>query len=464
MFFYFDLTKDFLKKKYINQAIDYYIEEKNKINLRGHYSILIFQEEGNPIFITNKKDSGIITKVIDENWKSRPRKQSFFENGLFYIFSYIAETIRKKSKFNRVIVITDTPSDLNDSYQEALFNLVSKIKHFPTFIDIIRVSDKDTRFFKDDVKLNVLASDTKGGIFYTNDKSEFKKIFEKLIKSKQLVTTFADQPDQIKISQEDYAFYSRLAKPLKPELDENNEQLVCYFCGENTCPVCLSESGMPLLKCEDCGTLFHSCCATNFTINHNIGIPHIWRCPQCDVLLQISEDDIIDIDSSESSEFTSVKEYIGFEDLQEIPMDGYDDDAPHIIDSDFDKKEPKLKVEFDLPVPSKKLTSIPTLLKETLPSPEGNKKIRIGGFFGKVYSVKKVGDKLVYEKINRSDSSYKAEVNIETSKQSTLSTIPSETNKGRRNSRVKICPQCGVPISSQQGKKCTNCGFVLSED
>ena len=130
---------------------------------------------------------------------------------MFYIFSYIAESVRKKSKYYRVIVITDTPSDLNDEYQEALFNLVSKIKYFPTFIDIIRVSSGDTRFFKDDVKLNILASDTKGGIFQVKNKKEFNDIFSvKLIKGKQLVSTFQDRPDEIKISIEDYAFYSNL--------------------------------------------------------------------------------------------------------------------------------------------------------------------------------------------------------------------------------------------------------------
>ncbi|MEJ2296492.1 MAG: hypothetical protein P8Y23_17215, partial [Candidatus Lokiarchaeota archaeon] len=164
VFIYLDLTKDFLKKKEIIKAIKYYISEKNKANINGHYGLLIFQEEGNPIFLTDKKDSDIIIKAIDENWKFRPKSKSFFENGLFYIFSYIAEMVRKKSKSYRVVVITDTPSDLSKDYTEALFNLVSKIKVFPTFIDILRISDEEKRFFKDDVKLNILASDTKGGI------------------------------------------------------------------------------------------------------------------------------------------------------------------------------------------------------------------------------------------------------------------------------------------------------------
>ena len=208
VYFYLDLTKDLLKKKEIVKAIKYYIEEKNKINIRSHYSLLIFQEEGNPIFITDKKDAGIITNSIEENWRLRPKKQSFFENGLFYIFSYIAETVRKKSKFSRIIVITDTPSDLSEDYQEALFSLVSKIKNFPTFIDVIRISEGDTRFFSDDVKLNLLSSETKGGIFYIKDKKEFTDNIRKLVKTKQFTSTFVDQPDRISISKEDYTFYN----------------------------------------------------------------------------------------------------------------------------------------------------------------------------------------------------------------------------------------------------------------
>ncbi|MHA2397646.1 MAG: hypothetical protein ACXADU_01990 [Promethearchaeota archaeon] len=173
IYFYLDLTKDILKKKEIIKAVKYYIDEKNKMNVHGHYSLLIFQEEGNPIFITDKKDAGIITNSIEENWKLRPKTQSYFENGLFYIFSFIAETVRKKSKFNRIIIITDTPSDLSEGYQEALFNLVSKIKNFPTFIDIIRISEGDNRFFSDDVKLNMLLVIRKEGFFTFKIKRSF---------------------------------------------------------------------------------------------------------------------------------------------------------------------------------------------------------------------------------------------------------------------------------------------------
>ena len=432
IYFYLDLTKDILKKKEIIKTIKYYVEEKNKANLKGHYSLLIFQEEGNPIFITDKKDSGIIANSIEENWKNRPKEQSFFENGLFYIFSYIAETVRKKSKFNRIIVITDTPSDLSDDYQEALFNLVSKIKNFPTFIDIIRVSDKDERFFSDDVKLNMLCSDTKGGIFYIKDKKEFTDTIKKLVKSKQYVTTFVDRPELIKISKEDYAYYNHLAKSLKRS-DEMN--LVCHFCSEEICPVCADVHDIPLV-CEDCNKSFHNCCITNYTINHNIGIPNILRCPSCDVLLKIDEDEIIEV--SGEVEVSTVKEYMDTEVLGDM------------LESMPKKEEPS----FTTPLEEK----VDTISSESKSLSDGEqiKTVRIGGFFGKAYTVKKVGDKIVYERATKPTFKPESEKKEMISQERTL--LPN--SKPRKKPSFIICPQCGRQNNSEQ-LKCSNCGYKL---
>ncbi|MFX1260401.1 MAG: hypothetical protein ACFFAN_21335 [Promethearchaeota archaeon] len=404
VFFYLDLIKDTLKKKDIIKVLKLYIEEKNKINIKGHYGVLIFQEKGDPIFITDKKDSNIISKIVNENWQYRPKIKSYFENGLFYIFSYIAETVRKKSKFNRIIVITDTPSDLNENYQEALFNLVSKIKFFPTFIDIIRVlADKETRFFKDDVKLNILASETKGGIFYVQDKKQFLNVIKKLVKNKQFISMFADRPDEMKISKEDYAFYNRLAKKLKKS-DDTLKKLNCIFCHEKICPVCANVNDT-LLLCPDCIIPFHECCVVNYTINYNIGIPHIFRCPKCDVLLQISEDLIVEV-STEDEEVTSVKDYIEMEKKEEL-------DPSQKIKSNENVKPPE---SLELPSEKEKISQF------------RERKVRIGGYFGHQYFVKKVGDKIVYERVKK------------------------------QKPQIRICPICGTSnISNEQGK-CSNCG------
>jgi len=428
IFFYLDLTKDVLKKKDLIKALKLYIQEKNKINIKGHYGILIFQEEGNPIFIKDKKDSEIISKAIEENWDIRSKQISYFENGIFYICSYIAETIRKKSKFNRVIIITDTPSDLSEDYIEALFDLVSKIKIFPTFIDIIRIAERGQRFFKDDVKLNILASDTKGGMFYITDKKEFQKIILKLVKNKQLVSTFTDKPDQFKISKEDYAFYNNLARDLKPP--ESWEGLKCFFCQETICHVCSDPYDVPHL-CEECGAAFHKCCVVNHVITHNIGIPHIFRCPSCDNLLKIDEDEIVEVAPEAIDEFEtlSVKNYI------------------EKNETDLYPKITEIK-EFKNLAP----------IKEEIPQMETKKfkkkEVYIGGYFGAVFRVKKVGDKLLYERTSKKSLTQEEKNNK----------ILEETNYWKPKNhqipekiRIKICPMCGSQTTITQ-KKCLICG------
>lgn len=440
VYFYLDLTKDILKKKEIIKTIKFYVEEKNKVNVKSHYSLLIFQEEGNPIFITKKKDSNIIAKSIEENWKLRPKSQSYFENGLFYIFSFIAETVRKKSKFNRIILITDTPSDLAEGYQEALFNLVSKIKNFPTFIDVIRVSDKDERFFSDDVKLNMLASDTKGGIFYIKDRKEFFDVIKKLVRTKQFVGTYESQPDRIKISKDDYAFYNNLAKPLiKPE---NAAGLSCHFCNEEICPICTNIYDIPL-TCEDCNTNFHNCCITQHVMTSNIGIPNIFRCPndKCDVLLRLEEEEVVEISGEVEVDFEEVtvkKEAVG---------------------KISEKITEQLKTSASTPL-AEESEYISGDRGESMGG-EYIKTIRVGGFFGKVFHVRKIGEKIVYAK--SSTTTFKPKVSkVKTeSKIVSQSPIRSKDESSRNTSRFVICQQCGTQINTEGQIKCPKCGYKL---
>jgi len=440
IFFYLDLTKDLIKKKELVKAIKYYISEKNKINLKGHYGLLIFQEEGNPIFIIDKKDSNFIANAIEENWRTRPKKKSFFENGLFYIFSYIAETTRKKSKINRIIIITDTPSDLSEDYTDALFNLVSKIKILPTFIDIIRISEKSERFFKDDVKLNVLTSDTKGGIFYLHDRKDFMNIIKKLVKPKQLISLIKGQEIKIKIKKEDYDFYSRLAKKLKPTLIEETG-IKCYLCKEDICPVCADIYDIPLM-CENCGSRFHNCCITNYTIQHNIGIPHIFRCPKCDILLKIKQDDIVQL---EDENIKTVEEYIETEDIKTIT---------ETQEAFNQHKSQNQSLEF-----SDTLQVHP-------------KAVKIGGFFGKVYTVRKEGDKLIYQRISHNSNQNRKKKNKflepeiryedKKAKKTTVSKSLNNQNleKDEDEGNFMICPECRTKITKNVAEinSCPYCG------
>jgi len=443
IFFYIDLTKEILKKKEVIKAIRYYISEKNKTNIKGHYGLLIFQDAGNPIFVTDKKDSDIIENAIEENWKNRPKKQSFFENGLFYIFSYIAETVKKKSRLNRIIIITDTPSDLSEDYTDALFGLVSNIKAIPTFIDIIRVAEKEERFFRDDVKLNILASDTKGGIFYLSDKKDFISIIKKLTESKQLVSTFEEH--SVKIKKEDYDFYSRLAKNLIPS-HTNDVGLKCHLCQEEICPCC-ADINDTLLLCESCNSAFHSCCVTNYTIQNNIGIPHIFRCPKCDILLKINQDEIV---SPYEDSAESVEEYLG-----------YEEKAMSLVEHPSKNEPERFEMENSLQVPKEKLQTI-----------------RIGGFFGKTYTIKKEGEKLVYQKVsipnNATRNNTLDRVKYTNNKEPKLKKVEvpqywkplgreaKADNNGKRPSFIN-CPGCGTQIRDKDLSKrsCPYCGHKL---
>ena len=436
VFFYIDIVKDgFLKKKDIIKNVQNYISEKKKTNINGHYGLLIFQQEGNPIFIIDKKDSEIITNAIDENWKTRPKTQSYFENGLFYIFSYIAEKVRKKSKYYRIIIITDTPSDLSEDYTNALFNIVSKIKNFPTFIDILRLSEDPNQFFKDDVKLNILASDTKGSIFYVKDKKEFSLTLKKLLKIKQPVSIFTDKEDNIKISKEDYQFYSHLAKKLLSS-PKDVPGIKCSFCDEEICPVCVDINDIPL-KCSNCGTTFHKCCIINYSIEHNIGIPHIFRCPTCEILTQIDQDEIV---SPEDPKIESAEEYI------EEYMQIYKESIESVPNPDSASKLPKVS-----PLPEN--NQIKSKFRET-----EVKKVRIGGFFGKVYSVKKVGDKIVYQRSFQSQE--KLEENNEKIEEKEEQVIWKPAERNNEKPKFLICPTCGQQMRDKDQKgRCSSCGM-----
>ncbi|MHA2290455.1 MAG: hypothetical protein ACXABG_16840 [Promethearchaeota archaeon] len=443
IFFYLDLTKDILKKKEVNKAIKHYISERNKTNIKGHYGLLIFQEAGNPIFITDKKDSEIIENAIEENWKTRPKKQSFFENGLFYIFSYIAETVRKKSRHNRIIIITDTPSDLSEDYTEALFGLVSKIKIIPTFIDIIRVSDQEERFFRDDVKLNILANDTNGGMFYLSEKKDFLSVIKNLIKAKQSVSNLDGQPDKIKIRMEDYDFYSRLAKKLIPS-NSSEVGLKCHLCQEEICPCCANINDT-LQICESCNSAFHNCCVTNFTIQNNIGIPHIFRCPKSYE------------DSNESVEHYIEREELATETIEYLTVEESEQ---------LDIENPHFKTDKTLDFPSRE------------PQEENLQKVRIGGFFGKTYTIQKEGDKLIYQKVAASNNSKRDENidkstnNLDTEPQLEKIQVPRQlritennisTNKNGYKQSLINCPSCGTSISQENNNRqnCPYCGHKL---
>ena len=226
------------------------------------------------------------------------------------------------------------------------------------------------------------------------------------------------------------------------------EKLVCHFCNEEVCPICTDIYDIPS-HCDDCNARFHNCCITNYTINHNIGIPNILRCPSCDVLLKIDEDEIIEV--SGEVEVKSVKEFMEKEVLDQIPKQ-----LPEV------KPLPKSPSTI-VPKESEKLESIPGT-KKFEAEDEVIKTIHIGGFFGKAYTVKKIGDKIVYERISK-QATFKSNGSnsgkIEDKPKRVSSSRTENNNKKKKQPNFVICQECGTQVNPNKEKKCPNCGFRI---
>ncbi len=309
--------------------------------------------------------------------------------------------------------------------------------------------------------MNILSSDTNGEIFYISDKKDFQSIIKKLTKTKQIFNLFGDKSEKFKIRKEDYDFYSQLAKSLKPSND-NEIGLKCHLCQEEICPCC-ADINDTLQLCDGCGTAFHSCCVTNYTIQHNIGIPHIFRCPnsKCDILLKIDQDEIV-APFDDSAESTN--KYIESEDESMNFDESTNDSDPEFVGAD----NPPLEAKNSLGT-----TKIGV-------SKQDGQTIRLGGFFGKSYTVKKENDKLIYERVvstntveenneldaERIDS--KSPLNLKKPKIPKYwspSDPSNKVNANRKRTTFLNCPGCGTQMKEKDisRQSCSYCGFKLDK-
>jgi len=282
--FFIDLTSDYISKDILIKLIKVFIEDKKKFSEGNSFGLVMLQEEYNPVFVYDQTDVEVLTSIIDVKWQSRPTDQSYIENGLFEVLSYIFYKSRTVKKVYRVIVISDTPTERSDEYHQAIYNLILKSKRFSTIIDIIRVGDQES--YDDDVKLNVITSETHGGLFHCTS-NQFHDVLGSLIKNKKEFNVIQSATESGQIVAEDKIFYERLAVDLI-SLSVDDEE-ICDICQFEVCPVCEAFSD-EIHKCYNCGTRYHSCCIARFSISNNIGFKHIFRCPKCQNLLKIDED------------------------------------------------------------------------------------------------------------------------------------------------------------------------------
>ena len=102
---------------------------------------------------------------------------------------------------------------------------------------------------------------------------------------------------------------------------------------------------------------------------------------------------------------------------------------------------------------------------------KGIQQVRIGGFFGKTYTMKKEGDKLVYEKVSSLDNNERShQVDVkETDSTASLNLKKPEIPKfwrpseNRKRPTFVNCPGCGTHLKESDINKqsCSYCGLKL---
>ena len=440
--FYIDLISDFLKKKNLIKSINTFIKEKAKFNTQTSYGLLVFQKEDNPVTFYDENDFESYEKILDEKWETRETEGSLFENGLFEILAYIFRKSREARKNYRVIIISDTPSMLSDDYHNALYDLLIKAKKFDTFIDIIRVGDQ--KFYKDDVKLKVVTSETHGGVLYCNEAKSFLNILTSLIQSKSEFIVVQPELDNQMLN-EDKIFYEKLAVDLI-SLDPDDEEK-CDICEKEVCPICSAYSD-EIHKCFNCGAKYHACCAADYSISNNIGFKHLFRCIQCDTLLKLDEDYVEMIYEEEYTE--EVEQDREIEEVMEEVVEEDISEVQTIDEITYDEEDQKITIGEGIlnPETLKIPPSLNIFPQESPPA----KKIRVGGYFGQEVTVTE--NQSTENLLSSATETILSEVEGSTQVKEKISIT---TLKPPRRSTIKLCKICGFTLRSTS--TCPKCGF-----
>ncbi len=430
--FYIDLISNFIKKKNLIKLFNTFSKEKSKYHANISYGIIMFQESEKLINIYNSPNIETITAVIDKYWDNREKSKSYFEKGLFEILAHLFKASKGENKAYRIIVLSDTPSELDRDYQDALYDLIIKAKHFNIFIDVIRFGTE--KFYSDEVKLKVITSETRGGVFYCNDPKTFLNILLSLVQSKtEEVLVAPDSEEEIK--EEDKLFYERLAAELI-SLDPEDEE-ICGICNKEICPICETHADI-IHKCYNCGAKYHSCCAAKYAINNNIGLKHIFRCIKCDTLLKLDEDFVSMIYQEEFAPEIE-KEAISKEQLQGQEIES-------------ESVESSTGVEQHLEGLTEKISPEKEIIEEN-----GIQRVIPSGYFGPKIIIKSPTSKeAVVNEVSKTLEVIEERESKRISKETlSITSLKPPPKKGS----IKLCNICGETV--RNASICPNCGARL---
>ncbi|TXT53359.1 MAG: hypothetical protein BAJALOKI1v1_2490001 [Promethearchaeota archaeon] len=417
--FYLDLSTDFLKRKYLLNGIETFIEENNKFNKKSTYGLVLFRNSKELYTIYNQ-DATLILDAIKDIWEERDLERSYFENGLYEILAYVFKLSRTWRKIYRIIVLTDAPSSSSEDYHSALYELILKAKNFSIYLDIIRVGDK--KFYEDDVKLKIISSETFGGTLYCRESKQLKKYLSSLVGSREQYSYKSSFKNEV--SPRDYPFFERLATDLISL--SSSDVISCFFCHTDLCPICEKPQD-ELHKCFNCNTAFHDCCIVEYSKTNNIGIPHIFRCPKCESLLKIDKHLLASFGIDEN--------------LSPLPnpatthIDTISNTENNIESEQYDPQE-----QFSEPI------SEPNTSERTI--------VKVGGFFGPKITINK--SNTPFEIVDSAKGRETAETLGE---KETPSLSITSLHPPKSKLIIKFCHICGTSVKNNS--ICPNCGAPL---
>ena len=433
--FYLDLATKILGKKDMVKSIQSFLEEKLKKNPDTSFSAFYFKEGNEPFLSEEVSNIKELTKIINNDWKTRDQSESNFENGLFYCLSFLASKAAVSSGSFRVICISDLPSKKGSEYAEALMALVETVRTFPTFIDIIRVGKSE--MYPDDVKLRIVSTLTSGGLFYASDPKEFKLTFVGLAKNKTLPDLREEGGQEI--DQDKKSYYENLAKSL---VQGQSGKEKCSLCSKKTCDYCNEKTD--IYKCGQCGTFYHECCSALYSWKFNMGLKHIFRCITCGAILKLEESLVFEINGETMP---------GQEELLSIEKE-----------SDEEKWIPEAETENidDEPVvePEEIITTEPAPSKEQEPSDKDNDskvEMRPGLFGPRPVPKRKRGSEPVEIKAKEVKAVKPTVSKVEKANSARKSLADRRKKNRARSGEIRICRVCSARLKPNE-RRCSKCG------
>ncbi|TFF98017.1 MAG: VWA domain-containing protein [Promethearchaeota archaeon] len=415
--FYLDLSTDFTKEKRVRKAIKEFISEYNELHSSVSYGLIMFKKNKEIYSLLDENQEKLLESV-SETWEQREKEYSYFENGLYYVLAYVFQKSRTEPKVYRIIVLSDNPSSQTNEYHTALYNLILKCKNFSTYIDIIRLGNQ--KFYEDDVKLKIIASETFGGVLYCRDDKELKTYLLSLTESRREYSMREITTGEIDKS--NTLFYERLATDLISLTSEDTK--ICLICKEEICQIC-GKPNDTLHKCYSCNVAFHHCCAAHYSAKNNIGIPYIFRCPNCGALLKIEEKYVLPLFEKDTEE------------IEKKPRESFLLDEKILAQEKVSINQANIEEE---------------LIKKTEEQKE--KRIKVGGYFGSEIVLGKDKSAKMIKKTRKSKEM--SDTKTEDKKQKISIT---KLNPPVSNQSVKFCPLCGEAVKGSQF--CPKCGSKI---